>query len=134
MTPTTSSAPPTCEAKTGVYAGEFSELPLWCNSRIGLSSWTDRRGITHRACRHHRAAMQRLYPVYTFPERTEANSEACRFCGDTSAIVDGRYVLVAFGNGTLGVVCDGCVEKADDEPDEPEFDREGQPEFNGSFA
>lgn len=63
MTPTTASAPPTCEARTGYTPGEFAELPLWCNSRIGLSTWTDRRGITHRACRHHRAAMQRLYPV-----------------------------------------------------------------------
>ena len=130
MTPTTASAPPTCEARTGYTPGEFAELPLWCNSRVGLSTWTDQRGMTHRACRHHRTAMQRLYPVQT--------SEACRFCGDTAAIVDGRYVLVAFGNGALGVVCDACLDQADDEPDDPEDEYDGNPEgdptLNGAFA
>ena len=60
-------------------------------------------------------------------------NESCRFCGDTAAIVDGRYVLVAFEEG-LRVVCDDCYAKADEpDEDEPEFDREGQPEFSGQF-
>lgn len=85
-------------------------MPLWCSSTVGLTSWTDRRGMAHRACRHHKAALQFRYP--------EATPEACRFCGSTSAIVDGGYVLIAFEDG-LRVVCDNCVEKAD-EPDDEE--------------
>ena len=125
VTETTTAAPPTCEARTGFYPGEWSEMPLWCSSTVGLTSWTDRRGMAHRACRHHVAALRFRYP--------EATPEACQFCGSTSAIVDGRYVLLTFG-GRLRVVCDPCVEQADDEPeDEDELDREGQPEFNGAF-
>jgi hypothetical protein len=51
----------------------------------------------------------------------------CFLCGhesDMNVIVEGRDEPV----------CSVCFEKADesDEPDE-EFDREGQPEFNGAF-
>ena len=115
-------------AATGRAATDWGFVSLPCQTRLGLRSFVDRDGTVRFYCAipEHKANVLRRF----------GQSEACRFCGDTSAIVDGRYVLVAFGDGALGVVCDACVEKADDEPDDPEdeFDRESQPEFNGAFG
>ena len=61
---TTTAAPPlTCEARTGFFPGEWSELPLWCNATVGLRSWVDANGRTHRACRHHVVALMGRYPM-----------------------------------------------------------------------
>ena len=116
-----------CEARTGYIAGPFGEGRIRCHQWKGLRSYSDSTGERHFYCPRHEADVVRRFPRQA--------SEACRFCGDTSAIVDGRYVLVAFGDGALGVVCDNCVSRADDEPDDPEdeFDRESMPEFNGAF-
>jgi hypothetical protein len=125
----TSSAPPKCDAaSTGRAATDWGFTSLPCQTRLGLRSFVDREGTVRFYCAtpEHKANVERRF----------GHAEACRFCGDTAAIVDGRYVLVAFGNGSLGVVCDNCVEKADDEPDdEPEWSNaEGDPTRNGAFA
>jgi hypothetical protein len=52
----------TCEARVGVRAGEFAELPIWCSASVALTTWVDINGRTHRACRHHLAAMLRRNP------------------------------------------------------------------------
>ena len=124
----TASAPPKCDAAaTGRAATDWGFVSLPCQTRLGLRSFVDRAGTVRFYCAtpEHKANVERRF----------GRSEACRFCGDTAAIVDGRYVLVAFGNGALGVVCHECLSRADDEPDDPEdeFDRESMPEFNGAF-
>ena len=114
---------PQCGARTGYAAGEWVEVATWCQTTVGLTSYLDDHGVTRWYCRHHRTFVEHRYPVAKAPE-------ACAFCGDTSAIVDGRYVLVQFEAG-LRVVCDDCYSKAD----EPEWsNREGDPAFNGAFA
>lgn len=96
---------PTCGARVGVYAGEFSELPLWCGSRIGLTTWTDRRGITHRACRHHRGAMLYLYPA------AEEAAPGCLVC--KRPVIEELAISVATATRT-GVVCHVCQERGDE--------------------
>lgn len=91
---------PTCEARTGFYPGEFAEMPLFCGARIGLSTWTDTAGLNHRACRHHVAGMQSLYPPL----------EGCYFCRRTDLIDRGLYIRISFGSGVVNV-CDTCAEK-----------------------
>lgn len=102
---TTASGPPTCEAKTGWYAGEWSELPLWCNARVGLSTWTDRQGFTHRACRHHRAAMLHRYPA------VEEAVQGCLVC--KRPVIEYLAISVATATRT-GVVCHVCQERGDE--------------------
>ena len=55
----------TCEARTGVRTdADWPNAPLWCGATLGLTTWTDIDGRTHRACRHHLAAMLRRSPRY----------------------------------------------------------------------
>jgi hypothetical protein len=115
---------PTCEARVGFYPGEFAEVPLWCSARIGLTTWTDSSGQTHRACRHHVDGLQHRYPVAVEP---------CFFCHRTDMVAVGCYSRVTLGTGVVNL-CDNCREKGDESSDdEPDFDRESQPEFNGAF-
>ena len=60
---TTAAPALTCEARTGFYPGEWSEMPIWCNATVGLRSWVDSNGRTHRACRHHVVALMGRYPM-----------------------------------------------------------------------
>jgi hypothetical protein len=116
----------TCDARVGYAAGEWHETPIWCSATVGLTAYRDDHGITRHYCRHHRTFVEHRYPPLREPD-------ACRWCGDTAAIVDGRYILLDV-QGRLEVCCDDCYAKADEPDDEPpEFDREGQPEFNGAF-
>ena len=59
---TTETTAATCQARTGFYPGEWSEMPMFCDATVGLTTWTDAGGFTHRACRHHREALLRVYP------------------------------------------------------------------------
>ena len=56
---------PTCEARVGFGPGEWEPMPLWCNATVGLTTWTDSSGQTHRACRHHVAGLRYRYPEAT---------------------------------------------------------------------
>jgi hypothetical protein len=52
----------TCEARVGFHPGEWAEMPVFCRTFVGLTTWVDINGRTHRACRHHLAAMLRRNP------------------------------------------------------------------------
>lgn len=120
---------PTCDARIGTRFGPWgTERPVWCSASRGLTAYQDDHGVTRHFCRHHRVFVEHRFRPAPAPE-------ACRFCGDTAAIVDGRYVLVSFEDG-LRVVCDGCYSKADEaDEDEPEWSNaEGDPTRNGAFA
>lgn len=69
---------PTCEARVGFYAGEWSEMPVYCSARIGLTTWTDRNGTTRRACRHHVEAMRARFGVQEEERVARVISEASR--------------------------------------------------------
>ena len=69
---------PTCEARVGFYAGEWSEMPVYCSARIGLTMWTDRNGTTRRACRHHLDAMRARFGVQEEERVARVISEASR--------------------------------------------------------
>ena len=91
---TTTVATPTCEARTGFYPGEWSEMPIFCDATVGLTTWTDAGGFTHRACRHHRDALQTRYP-----------REGCYRCGKST---DDLAVAVRLGADRLGLMCFRC--------------------------
>lgn len=92
---------PTCEARVGFYAGEFSEQPLWCQARIGLTVWPDREGTLHRACRHHLAGLLLRYPEP--PPAAE-----CVLC--KRPLEDGLYGLFTTAT-SVAPVCTDCQEK-----------------------
>jgi hypothetical protein len=53
----------TCDAKVGVRTdAEWPDAPIWCSASVALTTWVDINGRTHRACRHHLAAMLRRNP------------------------------------------------------------------------
>jgi hypothetical protein len=52
----------TCEARVGFHPGEWAETPVFCRTSVGVTTWVDLNGRTHRACRHHLAAMLRRNP------------------------------------------------------------------------
>ena len=91
---------PTCEARVGFYAGEWSEMPVYCSARIGLTTWTDRNGTTRRACRHHVEAMRARFGVQEQERVARVISEASRplraFERRTVVVEDhGAYVVTA---------------------------------------
>jgi len=97
---------PACEARTGFYPGEWSEMPLYCQATVGLTTWRDSGGFTHRACRHHRDAMQRRYPVTSITARRDAFEEG-RLSFERSGL--------SADNGTICSLAghvDGCPGKA----------------------
>ena len=102
---TLTSAPPPCEAKTGFRAGEWTELPVYCNATVGLTSWTDARGMTHRACRHHRSQMLYRYPA------ADPAPRGCVVCG--RAVVEELAISVEWG-ARIGLVCHVCQERGDE--------------------
>ncbi len=59
--------------------------------------------------------------------------DACYVCERPT---HGSYVIWELSTGELTHVCTECVSYGDreDEPEEGEFLREGQPEFNGAFG
>ena len=101
---TTATATPHCDARVGFYPGEFSEMPLACSVTVGLDTWTDTTGRTRHGCRWHRATLRYRYPT---PEQARVALAIERISADFTAELD------------------------EDEP--RDFDREGQPEWNGSF-
>lgn len=52
----------TCSARVGYWPGEWSEMPLFCSTSIGLTRYTDTSGIERRYCRHHGALVRYRYP------------------------------------------------------------------------
>ena len=72
----------------------------------GLTTWRDSGGFTHRACRHHRDAMQRRYPVTSITARRDAFEEG-RLSFERSGL--------SADNGTICSLAghvDGCPGKA----------------------
>ena len=62
--------------------------------------------------------------------------DGCFLCHRSDPIKHGTYVRVSWPDGSVKDICDDCYQKADvDETLDytEEFDREGQPEFNGAF-
>lgn len=59
---TTDIATATCSARVGFFPGEWSEMPLFCSTSIGLTRYTDTSGIERRYCRHHGALVRYRYP------------------------------------------------------------------------
>jgi hypothetical protein len=118
-----------CEARTGVTAGLWGFEAMACGQTRGLRAHVGADGRTHWFCS---APGHDLIVVSRFGN---PQSEACFTCGDTAAIVDGRYILVDF-SGTLRVVCDECFARRDEPDDEPPewADREGDPTLNGAFG
>lgn len=103
---------PHCQARVGFYPGEFSEMPIACSATVGLSTWIDSTGRLRRGCRHHRSAL-----LYRHPAMTEAQRVA--------------IAIERLSADFRETVIDGYSDAEDDAPD---FDRESQPEFNGSFG
>lgn len=86
---------PTCEARVGVLPGDYGLTPLWCSIRLGLTVWTDRTGVTHRACRHHLAGMRSRYP-----ERSAARAD----------LEAGTAYFSAYVSRDAMLPCAACVE------------------------
>jgi len=63
---------PKCEARTGYAAGDYGEVPVWCNRSIALGSFEDAQGVIRHACQApgHRAQVVRMYGV--MPEQADA--------------------------------------------------------------
>lgn len=58
--------PPTCDGVTRVYrvrSNGWGWEAVPCNVRTGLSTFTDYQGETRRACRWHRASVERRFGV-----------------------------------------------------------------------
>lgn len=71
-------------------------------------------------------------PTYTRAPKTEW----CWFCRRAVRSDDIESRTVTLPDGSEGVLCGPCIDKADVGPDVPldmTDDREGQPEFNGAF-
>jgi hypothetical protein len=117
-----------CAARTGFTAGSHGFEPVYCATSIGLREHIGADGRGHPFCG---ALGHALNVVARFGN---PQPEACFTCGDTGAIVDGRYVLVDF-SGSLRVVCDECFARGDEPDDEPPewANREGDPTLNGAF-
>lgn len=104
VTATTTQAPPTCDARVGTFAGEWSEMPLWCSTSVGLVTYTDTYGIERRYCRHHKGLV--LYRYAPAPAKDE-----CAIC---KGPVDELAIRID-GGPTVLEVCWRCQEKGDSE-------------------
>jgi len=121
------SPPTTCDGRSiGVVAQEWGFKSLPCNTTRGLVRYTDRDGIERAFCRHHRHYVRTRWPEGYVSEiaddplgQEKARKEAAieRIAG----LVDRPHWEQDHGGYIVEV----------DEDDE--FDREGQPEFNGAF-
>lgn len=103
---TTTSAPPHCDAHAYGRAATdwgFSKLP--CMTRVGLRTLVDQQGTTRYYC----AAPDHEYDVR---RRFGIAPDACYIC--RSAVYDGLYTRIDFGNLGVRNVCDNCSEKADE--------------------
>lgn len=95
-------APPTCSARVGTFAGEWSEMPLFCSTSVGLTRYTDIHGAEQRYCRHHKALVLYRYPAAPL-------AEGCVICHKP---VDDLAISINVGPN-VGEVCWRCQDKAD---------------------
>lgn len=105
----------TCDGSaTGAAATDWGMKALPCNTTTGLTSWIDSEGKPHRACYHHFPSLLSRYPArYDSEIDGDGLSEAKR----------AREIVIEANDG---------YEVTVDEDDEW-TNREGMPEFNGSF-
>lgn len=65
----------TCDARTGEAPGDYSMVPIWCNTARGLRTYTDNHGAIRRYCAAHEAAVRGRYPEAE-PESADGITQA----------------------------------------------------------
>ncbi len=96
----------TCDARTGVRVGDWGdEEPLWCNATVGLTRYTDTRGVERAFCRHHGT-----FVLHRFPAAPPVLTGTCDVCHKRP--VDDLSVRIQLG-ASLGWACWRCQDRAD---------------------
>ena len=98
-------APPTCDARTGVLPGTHGFDPLWCGTRVGLTSYTDRTGTVRHYCRHHGALVRHRF------QPAPPIRQGCAIC--KRPVIEELAISINVG-AHIGVVCHVCQERGDD--------------------
>jgi hypothetical protein len=86
-----------CSAIARALADDFGWKYIQCDVRLGLRSFTDRRGIVRYYCpsEAHKRSVQRRF----------GRSEACYLCGRDT---DDMAISVHLGVERLGLMCWAC--------------------------
>ena len=61
----------TCSARVGFRAGDYGEVPTWCNVQLGLRSYVDALGLTRYYCAQHEDAVRARWAPRYVSERAD---------------------------------------------------------------